>query len=58
MIQKVIFPSNLKLLQQKKLRLRVWAYSIGEYFYILSRNGLTFRQRTYVINVDDEDLLE
>ena len=28
----------------KKLRLRVWAYSLGEYLYILSKNGLTLRQ--------------
>ena len=53
-----MFSSNLKLLQQKKIRLRVYTYSIGEYFYILSKNGLTLWDRTYTINQDDEDLLE
>ena len=42
----------------KKLRLRVWAYVIGEYLYILSKNGLTLRYRTYAINQDNKDLLE
>ena len=34
------------------------AYSLGEYFYILSKNGLTLRYRRYAINQDDEGLLE
>ena len=34
------------------------AYSLGEYFYILSKNGLTLRHRTYAINQDGEGLLE
>ena len=38
--------------------LRVWAYSLGEYLYILTKNGLTLRHRTYAINETDEDLLE
>ena len=42
----------------KKLRLRVWAYSLGEYLYILSKNGLTLRHRMYAINQTDDDLLE
>ena len=42
----------------KKLRLRVWAYSLREYLYILTKNGLTLRNRTYAINQTDEDLLE
>ena len=35
-------------------------YLIGEYLYILSKNGLTLRHKTYVINQNqnDEDLLE
>ena len=36
------------------VRLRVWAYSIGEYLYILSKNG----HRTYANNHVDEDLLK
>ena len=42
----------------KKLRLRIWAYSLGEYLYILSKSGLTLRHRTYAINQTDDDLLE
>ena len=42
----------------KKLRLRVWAHSLGEYLYILTKNGLTLRHRTYAINQTDENLLE
>ena len=33
-------------------------YLIGEYLYILSKNGLTLKHRTYAINQDDKDLLE
>ena len=58
MIRKLMFLSNLKLLQQKKIRLRVWAYAIGKHLYILSKNGLTLRHRTYAINQDNKDLLE
>ena len=42
----------------KKLRLRVWAHSLGEYLYILTKDWLTLRHRTYAINQSDEDLLE
>ena len=48
----------LKAAATKKLRLRVCIYSVGEYLYILSRNGLTLRHRTYTINQDDKDFLE
>ena len=48
----------LKQAASKKLRLRVWAYSLGEYLYILSKNGLTLGHRTYTINQTDNDLLE
>ena len=34
---------QLKAAATKKLRLRVWAYSISEYLYILSKNGLKLR---------------
>ena len=49
---------QLKAAATKKLRLRVWAYAIGEYLYILSKNALTLRHRTYAINQDNKDLLE
>ena len=40
------------------MRLRIWAHSLGKYLYILSRNGLSLRHRTYTINQDEEELLE
>ena len=33
----------------KRLRLRIWAYSLGEYLHVLSRQGLTLRHKTYSI---------
>ena len=48
----------LKEATTQKLRLWVWAYSLGEYLYILSKNGLTLRHRMYNINQTDDDLLE
>ena len=43
---------------KKRLRLRVWGHSIGEYLYILSRSGLTLRHKKYGISQQDEDFLE
>ena len=40
----------LKKAATKKLRLRIWAYSLGEYLYVLSRQGLTLRHKTYSIS--------
>ena len=48
----------LKQAAAKKLRLQVWTYSLGEYLYILSTNGLTLRHRKYTNNQTDDDLLE
>ena len=42
----------------KKLRLRFSAHALGEYLYIVAKNGLTLRHRTYAINQTDKDLLE
>ena len=36
----------LKEAATKKIRLRTWAYSLGEYLYVLTKNGLTLRYRT------------
>ena len=44
----------LKQAATKKLRLRVWAYSLGEYLYILCKNGLTLRHRMHTINQTDD----
>ena len=41
-----------------KLRLRVWAYSLGEYLYVLSRQGLMLERKTYSIGHEDDDFLE
>ena len=49
---------QLKAAATKKLRFRVWAQSLVEYLYILTKNGLTLRHRTYAINQSEEDLLE
>ena len=48
----------LKAAESKKLRVRVWLHSIGEYLYILSRSGVTLTHRVYTINQEDKDLLE
>ena len=48
----------LKQAAAKKLRLQVSAYSLCEYLYILSKNGLTLKHRRYTINQTDDDLLE
>ena len=41
----------------KKLSFKLWACSLGEYLYILTKNGLTLKHRTYAINQSEEDLL-
>ena len=38
--------------------IRIWAYSLSEYLYVLSKTGLTLKHRTYTINQSDEDFLE
>ena len=40
------------------LRVRIWAYALSEYLYVLSKSGLTLKHRTYTINQSDEDFLE
>ena len=39
----------------KKLWLRIWAYSLGEYVYVLSRQGLTLRHKTYSLVQEDNN---
>ena len=55
---KITFHVLLKQAATKKLSLRIWAHSLGEYLYILTKNGLTLRHRTYTINQTDDGLLE
>ena len=42
----------------KKVRLRIWARSVGEYLYMFTKSGLTLRHKTYSISQQDEDFLE
>ena len=48
----------LKKAATKKFSLRIWAYSLGEYLYILAKNKLALKHRTYAINQSDDDFLE
>ena len=48
----------LKSAATKKLRVRIWAYSLSEYLYVLTKSGLTLKHRTYAINQSDDDCLE
>ena len=55
---KIILRLSLKKQRPKQIRLSVWTYSLAEYLYVLTKNGLTLRHRTYTINQTDGDLLE
>ena len=55
---KISLQIMLKAAAAYKLRVRIWAYSLSEYLYILSKSGLTLKHRTYAINQSDEDFLE
>ena len=55
---KIDLSTQLKNTVTKKLGLRVWAYSLGEYLYVLSRQGLTLNHKTYKIAAECDDFLE
>ena len=55
---KINLENVLKNAPTKKLRLRIWVHSIGEYLYILTRSKLTLLHKTYSISQQDEDFLE
>ena len=55
---KINLQITLKAAAEYKLRIRIWAYSLSEYLYVLSKSGLTLKHRTYAINQSDEDFLE
>ena len=40
------------------LKVRIWAYSLSEYLYVLSKSCLTSKHRTYIVNQSEEDFLE
>ena len=54
----ISLPIMLKKAATKKFSLRIWAYSLGEYLYILTKNKLALKHRTYAINQSDDDFLE
>ena len=55
---KINLKLTLKEAAKYNLRVRVWAYSLSEYLYVLSKSGLTLKHRTYAINQSDDDFLE
>ena len=55
---KVNLQITLKDAADFNLRVRIWAYSLSEYLYVLSKSGLALKHRTYTINQSDEDFLE
>ena len=48
---------TLKEITKYNLGVRIWAYLLSEYLYVLSRSGLTLKHRTYAINQSDNDFL-
>ena len=55
---KINLSIQLKTVTTKKIRLRTWAYSLGEYLYVLSRQGITLHHKTYSIVQEDDEFLE
>ena len=55
---KINLQITLKDAAKFNLRVRIWAYSLSEYLYVLSKSGLTLKHRTYAINQSDKDFLE
>ena len=55
---KINLQITLKDVADFSLRIRIWAYSLSEYLYVLSKSGLTLKHRTDTINQSDEDFLE
>ena len=55
---KINLELTLKEAAKYNLRVRVWAYSLSEYLYVLSKSGLTLKHRTCAINQSDDNFLE
>ena len=55
---KINLSIQLKNSAIKKLRLREWAYLLGEYLYVFSWQGLALRHKTYSIGQEDDNFLE
>ena len=58
MAEKLERNDSTVILTDFNLRVRIWAYSLSEYLYVLSKTRLTLKHRTYTINQSDEDFLE
>ena len=54
---KINLQITLKDVADFSLRVRIWAYSLSEYLYVLSKSRLTLKHRTYTINQSDDDFL-
>ena len=57
-LKKITLYIALKGAATKKLRLKIWGYSLSEYLYVLARDGLTLRHETYSITQQDGNFLE
>ena len=55
---KVNLQITLKAAATFNLKVRIWAYSLSEYLYVLSKSGLTLKHKAYAINQSDDDFLE
>ena len=55
---KINLQITLKNAADLNVRVRIWAYSLSEYLYVLSKSGLTLKHRTYAIDQSGEDFLE
>ena len=55
---KINLQITLKKAAKFSLIVRIWAYSLSEYLYVLSKSGLTLKHWTYAINQSNEDFLE
>ena len=55
---KINLQITLKDVADFTLRIRIWAYSLFEYLYVLLESGLTLKHRTYIINQNDDDFVE
>ena len=55
---KITLYITLKSAATKTLRLRIWGYSLGKYVYVLARDRLTLRHKTYIITQEDSNFLE
>ena len=42
---------TLKKVAQFNMRVRIWAYSLSEHLYVLSKSRLPLKHRTYAINM-------